>query len=91
MPVRFDEPVDKRLERFDRQGIRCDGNSRHCVGVAVVELDVIRLNPDGKPATGETEHKRSCGRHLIQFDQGSAWEVVGRRTISRPPRQRRPA
>lgn len=56
----------------DREGRRCDGNSRRCTTRAVEQHLVRRTNP-GDGFVGEPELKQTCSRHSIQFTDSELW------------------
>lgn len=58
----------------DREGRRCDGNSRRCTSRATKQLMVRRKHPDD--TVGEPEIKQTCGRHEPQFARSAQWEVI---------------
>lgn len=84
--------VEERMARLERDGVRCDANSRHCPRTAVDEYDVYPADGHGKRKPNAVQvTKKSCSYHRQQFSRNGLWEVVAFRAIPLRSTRRRAA
>lgn len=84
------DEVPDRLARLEKEGRRCDGNSRTCVLPATRQFTVIELNTDTQEpregALGRPRVVRTCARHAPVWGSSSRFRVVEQtRIVFNPP------
>ena len=82
MATHYTGTLEDRLARMDKDGVRCDGNTRRCHRTAVDSFELLPADGNGVAKPGaEKVTRQTCSLHRRLYLYNGAWVVVAQTKI----------